>query len=63
MKLKQYFEDRDWVAEHYKELQEKYPDEWVAVKDKTVISHGGDVDKVEDAFKIFVTSGSEVYIV
>jgi len=60
-KLKEYFEERDWVMEHYKELQEKYPDEWIAVKNRKVVSHGGDIDRFKDAFTIFVTSGAEVF--
>ncbi len=59
--LKDYFRERKWALENYKELQEKYPDEWIAVKNNKVLSHGKDVANVNDAFTIFVTSGAEVF--
>lgn len=61
-KLKEYFEERDWALEHYKELQEKYADEWVAIKNRKVVSHGKDVDRFKDVFTIFVTSGAEIFV-
>lgn len=62
-KLKEYFKERNWAMEHYKELQEKYPDQWVAVKSNKVVLHGKAVENAQDAFTIFITSGAEVFFV
>ena len=62
-KLKEYFKERNWALENYKALQEKYPDQWVAVKSNKVVSHGKDIENFQDAFTIFVTSGAEVFFV
>ncbi|MFQ6054813.1 MAG: DUF5678 domain-containing protein [Methanosarcinales archaeon] len=35
-----YPETAKWIAEHYPELQEKYPDEWIAVHNNKVLAHG-----------------------
>lgn len=35
---KKYFEDFDWAYEHYTELAKKYPNKWVAVGNKKILS-------------------------
>jgi len=36
-------EDSVWVDEHYQELLEKYPEQWIVVKNKTVIASDPDL--------------------
>lgn len=62
---------RNWVYEHYDELVKSYPNQWVAVVDKKVISYGknlGEVEKISkdktgenEIFTIFVEKGIHVY--
>jgi hypothetical protein len=44
---KQYFEDEKWMSEHSRELQEKYPDQWVAVVKGEVVAAGKNLAEVE----------------
>ncbi len=67
------FEDLEWKRKHHSELLEKYPDMWVAIVDKTIVSAGEDLEKVErEAEKktgisrkkipvSFVESGAHIY--
>lgn len=42
-----FWEDSRWIEQHYSELVEKYPDQWIAVVNKRVIAHGKDRAKVK----------------
>ncbi len=44
---KEFWEDKKWAEKNYSDLQEKYPDKWVAIVDKKVIAAGKSVKKVE----------------
>ena len=45
---KEFWDDDLWAEDHYSALVEKYPDQWVAVVDKKVISFGKDLGLVEE---------------
>lgn len=52
---REYWEDKEWVNENYTELAQKYPDQWIAVYDKEVISANknlGEVEKVIQSKKL-----------
>jgi len=50
-------EDFRWIRENYARLQEKYPDMYIAVKDKQVIAHDRAFGRVYDKAKASVGSG------
>lgn len=70
---KEFFDDMAWAEKEYIKLQRKYPDMWVAVLNRKVISTGKNLKNVElEAEKktkkdrsqipvIFVECGSHVY--
>ncbi len=68
---KDYWSDRDWIIEHYSELMEEYPDEWIAVYNQTVVSHGKNGEEVlsegrertgkKTIAMMFIECGSHVY--
>lgn len=58
--LKEFFKEDKWAMEHYKELQEKYPDEWVMIKGNKVIKHGINIEQKSDEYSLFVSSGAEI---
>ena len=60
VKLKEFLKEDKWAMEHYKELQEKYPDEWVMIKDNKVIRHGINIEQRSDEYSLFVTSGADI---
>ena len=60
VKLKKFLEEDKWAMEHYKELQERYPDEWVIVKNNKVIRHGNNIEQKSYEYTIFVTSGADI---
>lgn len=39
-------DDTVWVDDHYRELLEKYPEQWIVVKNKTVIASDPDLDSL-----------------
>jgi len=39
-------EDYHWADSHHIELARKYPEQWVAIVDKKVVSHGKRPDRV-----------------
>jgi hypothetical protein len=43
-KLDQFEADAIWLDQHYDQLKEQYPDQFVAVYGKTVIDHGKNLD-------------------
>ncbi len=59
-KIKQFLKEDKWALAHYKELQEKYPDEWVIIKDSKVVKHGKDIEQYGDEYSLFITSGAEI---
>lgn len=44
---KGFVEDRDWAHAHIGEFVQKYPNQWVAVCNKEVVSVGTDLGKVK----------------
>ena len=43
----EFWDDANWIEEHYSELASKYPDQWVAAVDKQIVSSGKDRSLVE----------------
>ena len=60
VKLKEFLKEDKWAMEHYKELQEKYPDEWIVIKDNKIIRHGINIKQRIDEYSLFVTSGADI---
>ncbi len=68
---KEFWDDDEWAESHYIDLQDKYKDEWVAVVNGCVVSHGKSLAKVEEEAKIktskkeisvtFIECGNHVY--
>lgn len=67
---KRFWEDRKWGFDHYQELVDKYPDQWVAIVDKEVVSAGNLGEAEAEAKRktgkkhipvIFVERGSHIY--
>ena len=58
---KTFFDEDEWAMKHYKELQEKYPEQWVIIKGQRVIKHGKDIHQKSDEYSIFVGSGAEIF--
>jgi len=66
-----YWEDSKWASEHFAEIVREYPDQWVAIVDKKVISARRTIAEVEkiatektgrDEFPIyFAERGIRVY--
>ncbi len=49
--------DFNWIGERYPQLQRKYPDQYVAIKDGRVVSHGRDVKRVYETAERKVDKG------
>jgi hypothetical protein len=49
---KEFWEDAKWAEKHYSELVKKFPDEWVAVVNREVVTAGKDLAKVKEEAKI-----------
>lgn len=68
---KEFWDDDEWAENHYIDLQDKYKDEWIAVVNEQVVSHGKSLAKVEEEAKIktskkeisltFIECGNHVY--
>ncbi|NIM16522.1 MAG: hypothetical protein GTO45_31300 [Candidatus Aminicenantes bacterium] len=67
---KRFWEDKEWVFEHYSELLEEYANMWIAVLNKKIIGASSDLGKVEEIKAktgkkhipvIFLEDGSHVY--
>jgi hypothetical protein len=68
---KEFWEDAKWAEKHYSELVKKFPDEWVAVVNREVVTAGKDLAKVKEEAKIktgrekiptiFIECGDHVY--
>ena len=69
---KEFWDDMDWTSQHYSELMQKYPNEWVAVVDGKIISHGKDLEKIikeakrktgkEHIAVEFIECGGHIYV-
>lgn len=57
---KKFLEEDKWAMEHYKDLQEEYPDEWVIIKGNQVTQHGKDIEQISDDYCIFISSGADI---
>ena len=44
---KELWEDTEWGEKHYSELVKKYPDQWIAIVNKKVVSAGKSLRNVE----------------
>ncbi len=44
---REYWDDSKWANEHATEIAQQYPNQWVAVADKTVVAAGIDGAEVE----------------
>lgn len=44
----QYWQDRQWIHDHYPQLVGQYANEWVAVQQGRVLAFGPDLGSVED---------------
>ncbi|MCK4615182.1 MAG: hypothetical protein KAU14_10295 [Thermoplasmata archaeon] len=44
---KRFWEDDRWANEHYSELTEEYPNQWIAVVGKKVVAYGKNLAEVE----------------
>ena len=60
IKLKEFLKEDKWAMEHYKDLQEEYPAEWVIIKNSKVVKHGADIEQKSDEYGLFVTSGADI---
>ena len=49
--------DFNWIGERYPQLQRKYPDQYIAIKDGRVVSHGRDVKRVYETAERKVDKG------
>jgi hypothetical protein len=67
---KQFWEDKEWAFAHYSELVKKYPNMWIAVLNKKIISASPNLEEIEEAKTkigkkhipvIFLEDGSHVY--
>ncbi len=67
----EFWDDFDWVREHYGELEKQYKNMWVAIAEKKVVSYGKNLKEVEeeaeklsgrkDILTIYVESGAAIY--
>ena len=66
-----FWKDDSWAHKHYQELIKKYPNKWVAIFNKKVISFGNDIKQVERKAEgitkdkefplLFIEKGAHVY--
>ena len=58
---KEFWDDLHWGFDHYSELMEKYPDQWIAILHKKVLSSGDNLADVEsDAERISKKSKDQI---
>lgn len=48
---KEFWDDMDWGRNHFSELMKDYPDMWIAIVNKKVVSAGKDLGKVIEEAK------------
>ncbi|MFQ6062780.1 MAG: DUF5678 domain-containing protein [Methanosarcinales archaeon] len=68
---KQFWEDLKWGRKHRSELLMQYPDQWIAIDNKKVISAGKSLSAVEEEAKkktkkkqiplLFIDCGDHIY--
>jgi len=68
---KEFWDDQQWGFRHHSELLENFKDQWVAIANKKVVSHGTNLDEVEKKAKkltnkdevpvMFVECGAHMY--
>ena len=68
---RQFWDDQEWALENYQQLALEYPDEWVAIADKKVVSHGTDIAEMQRSTRsktrrkhipiLFVEGSAHVY--
>ena len=71
MELEQYWQDSEWIKEHYSELQKKFTNKWVAIVRNAVVAIGDSLEEVRKFAQkktgltqipvIFVESGENFY--
>lgn len=44
---KRFWEDHEWMHEHYDQISRQYADEWIAVVNKTVVASGESIGEVK----------------
>ncbi|MBI2501776.1 MAG: hypothetical protein HYW07_00890 [Candidatus Latescibacteria bacterium] len=49
--MKAFEDDTRWIGNHYQELREKYPDEWVAVRNGVVVEHSRELSALMETLK------------
>ncbi len=49
--------DFKWIGERYSELQRKYPNQYIAIKNGRVVAHGRDIKRVYNSAKRKVKKG------
>jgi len=54
--------NRDWLENHFKEIQEKYADQWIAVIGEKLVAHGNDPDEAKGNIKEDFSSTEMVLI-
>jgi len=47
-----YWEDSRWASENFADIVKEYPNQWVAIVDKTVVAAGKTIAEVEEACRI-----------
>jgi len=50
---KEYWDDNNWANEHLGEISQSYPNQWVAIVDKTVVAAGKNLSEVKTGRKEF----------
>ncbi|MBC8182380.1 hypothetical protein H8E88_14860 [candidate division KSB1 bacterium] len=68
---KRFLSDREWAHKHFAEISKQFPNQWVAVYNKKIISaniNGSEVEKTtskklghQDFFIFFAEKGIHVY--
>jgi len=68
---KEFWDDAEWTEKHYSDLVKRFPDEWVAVVNKKVVSYGESPAQVREDAKMktgrknipitFIECGDHVY--
>lgn len=60
--LLEFEENERWFDRHYKELQEKFPNMVLAIKDKKIISMSPEIEELINDLRMKSVNTSSVYI-
>jgi hypothetical protein len=60
--LEAFSKDANWLHDHYDELQERYPDHWVAVYNEKVVAASSDIDEMFAELKKKNVLATKAYI-